>query len=475
LNFNTFNYILLFLPLAFGVCQLARRLPIPKAPQVCLLLASLVFYAWGDPSNLPYLLASALVNWQVARLIGEALGLRRKRYLQLGLVLNLSFLCAFKYVNFFISNIPYFVHRNMWAPNVAAPLGISFFTVTQIMYLVDCYEDLTHPSSLFDHLTFVSFFPYVISGPISRARRVIHQFPELNGRIGPSSDVYARAIFLFSLGLVKKAVLGDAFSIAVDYGFSNISNLSMIEAWWYVTAYALQVYFDFSGYSDMAIASALFFGIEIPRNFDAPLRSTSIIEYWQRWHITLTSFITTYIYTPLIRSFGKATLLTSAIATMITMVITGLWHGANWTFVIVGVIHGVALSVNQYWRKTKKPKLPRLLSWALTFLVYETAFVFFRSPDLAHAELYLSRLVNWHHALSTTSFSELYTVNLMARIFLLAQLVGIVAAFFGKSTDQLALNFKPTWITYAAAVACALIAFLYLNSNVARPFVYFKF
>jgi D-alanyl-lipoteichoic acid acyltransferase DltB (MBOAT superfamily) len=425
------------------------------------------------------LLGSILVNWEVSRWIAGSAGLRRKRLLQLGLTFNIGLLCLFKYLNFLLGSIPYFAHNHLHAPNLGFPLGISFFTLTQIMYLVDCYEELIPYSSFFDHLTFVSFFPYVISGPISRAKRVLHQMPALNGPTGPSADTLAGAFYLFSIGLVKKVILADAFSKAADYGFGNISHLSMIEAWAFATAYALQIYFDFSGYSDMAIASALCFGIQIPRNFDAPLRAKSIIEYWQRWHITLTSFITTYIYTPLVRSFGRVTLFTSGIATLLAMTIAGLWHGANWTFVVFGAIHGLGLAVNQYWRKKKMPAIPKPASWLLTLMLFDTAFVFFRSPDLQTAFLYLTRCCDWHHVYGLGNLQKMNGTGpdtiVMVAVFSLAQIAGIGAAFFGKSSDQLAIEFKPTLFTYAMTSCCMLCALVYLCANPVKPFVYFAF
>jgi alginate O-acetyltransferase complex protein AlgI len=478
-NFHSFGYILLFLPIVLASYQLARRLPFTKAPQVCILLASIFFYAWAKPSHLGYLFGSILVNWQLARLIAGAPNGLRKRYLQLGLILNIGYLCIFKYLNFFIGNIPYFVHHRIMVPDLAFPLGISFFTLTQIMYLVDCYEQLMPPSSLFDHATFVSFFPYVISGPISRPRRIVHQFPALNGAAGTSADMVARAMYLFSLGLIKKVVLADAFSKAADYGFANISSLSIVEGWCFATAYALQIYFDFSGYSDMAVASALFFGIEIPRNFDAPLRATSIIEYWQRWHISLTAFITTYIYTPILKSFSHITLFTSAIATLLAMTIAGLWHGPNWTFVIFGAIHGLGLAVNQYWRKKKMPAIPNPISWLLTMIVFDTAFVFFRSPDAHTAWLFLTRFCDWHHPFGVENLQRMNGAGsgtgVMFFVLTLSQLVGIAAAFFGRASNQLARDFKPTLVTYAVTSACMLFALFYLSSNVVKPFVYFAF
>jgi D-alanyl-lipoteichoic acid acyltransferase DltB (MBOAT superfamily) len=473
--FSSFGYILLFLPIVFLGCQLARRLPMAKAPQIFLLLASMFFYGWSKPSHLAYLLASVLVNWQLARWIEGATGDRRKRILQLGLVLNIGYLCTFKYLTFFIGNIPYFAHHHIFAPEFAFPLGISFFTLAQVMYLVDCYEELIPASNLFDHATFVSFFPYVISGPISRAKRILHQFPVLNGAVRPSADILARGMYLFSMGMVKKVVLADAFSKIADNGFGNFAGLSMLEAWCVASAYALQLYFDFSGYTDMAIASALFLGIEIPRNFDAPLRSRSIIEFWQRWHITLSSFITTYLYTPILKSFKRATLATAAIATLLAMTIAGLWHGPNWTFVIFGAIHGAGLAANQYWKKKKMPTLPNPVAWLLTFALLDISFVFFRSPDLHSAMLYLPHLVSWHHPLGRENLALMNGQGLTIYILSLTQAAGVIAAFFGKSTDELARAFKPSWFNYAATVACILLGFLYLNSNAGKPFVYFGF
>jgi D-alanyl-lipoteichoic acid acyltransferase DltB (MBOAT superfamily) len=285
-------------------------------------------------------------------------------------------------------------------------------------------------------------------------------------------------MYIFALGLVKKVVLADAFSRGADYAFTNISSMSAFEAWTGAAAYALQIYFDFSGYSDMAIASALLFGVEIPRNFDAPLRATSIIEYWQRWHISLTSFITTYLYTPILRSFSRVTLFTSALATLAAMSIAGLWHGPNWTFVIFGASHGVALAVNQYWRKKKMPSIPDPLSWLMTFVVFEIGFVFLRAPNLHVALLFVQTLFSWHAPFITGNFHKLIGLSIVGAtsiVFLLVQAVGIVVVIFAKSSDQLAHQFKPSTLTYATAVACALIAFLYLNSNVVKPFVYFAF
>ena len=482
MNFNSLAYLLAFLPFVLILVAIARKLPIPRAPQVVVFLASMIFYSWAKPANLAYLLGSILVNWQLSQWIVATQGLARKRLLQLGLALNIGFLCLFKYVNFLLTSIPYFANHHIRIPDLAFPLGISFFTLAQIMYMVDCYQETNQPSSLFDHATFVSFFPNVISGPIAKARRILHQFPSLNAPAGPSADTVARAMYLFSMGLIKKVVLADAFSQAADFGFNSAKNMSALEAWIFVSCYTLQIYFDFSGYSDMAIASALFLGVEIPRNFDAPLRSTSIIEFWTRWHISLSDFITAYLYTPILKSFESATLQTSAIATLIAMSIAGLWHGPSWTFVIFGFIHGAALVTNQYWKKLFKKKkgkksivLPDWLCWLLTFAVVDIAFVFFRAGTLRAARIYLPHLVNIHHLIGTTNLSHMNGNGIMVSVYILAQVGGAILAFTGKSSEQLANNFKPTAMNALATVAFALVALVFLNSSISKPFVYFAF
>ncbi len=475
MSFNSFNYILLFLPVVFLLFSLSRRLPIPKAPQLCILLASIYFYAHSNLPHLAYLLGSIVANWLLARWIAAAQEPVRKRIFIFGIALNIAFLCIFKYVNFFVSNIPYFAQHNIRLPDLAFPLGISFFTLAQIMYLIECYVEMIPASSLFDHATFVSFFPYVISGPIARANRILHQFPKLNSAEYPSADNISRAMFLFSMGLIKKVVIADAFSKAADFGFDSATNMSALEAWFFAASYALQLYFDFSGYSDMAIASALFFGIEIPRNFDAPLKSLSIIEFWQRWHISLSQFITTYLYTPIISSFKKATLLKASYATLVAMTIAGLWHGPNWTFVIFGVVHGIGLVVNQYWRRKKMPVLPKFASWLVTMALVAFANVFFRSPTLKAALAYLPHLFSWHHPFATTNISQMNGAGLMVGVYVVVQIAGAVIAVTGKSSEQLAREFTPTYRTLAATVSFTVIAWLFLNSSISKPFVYFAF
>ncbi len=472
--FNSFGYILLFLPVVLLAVFVAKRLVGPRAAQVVVLLASLLFYGWFRWTNLFFLAASILANWALARRIAAAPEGPRKRWLQLGLVANIAYLCLFKYVNFLLCSLPFMHGHEHLIPDLEFPLGISFFTLTQVMYLVDCYEKVAKPNTLFDHATFVSFFPYVISGPLATVKRTKKQFVNFGGNAGSYAPMLARGVYLFSLGLFKKAVCATAFSQIADYGFNTARHRSSLETFLYTACYCFQLYFDFSGYSDMAIGTADMFGITIPRNFDAPLRSKSIIEYWQRWHISLSSFITTYLYTPILRSFGRATLPKAMLSTFLAMTIAGLWHGPSWTFVIFGVLHGVALALNSFWKKKSPVKLPGWFSWLITFCFVDVAFIFFRSPSLTVAMQMVHDLFSVHHVFGLANLTEM-RANFSWPIFGPPIALGLVAAFFGPSSEQMAQEFKPTWKTALLSGAALTVAAVFMNSQISAAFIYFKF
>ena len=242
--FNSFGYILLFLPAVLAVVVLAKRLSGPRAAQIAVLLASITFYAWFRWTNLFFLAASILANWFVAKKIAAAIDGHRKRWLQVGLVANIAYLCTFKYVNFLLGSLPFMHGHEHLIPDLEFPLGISFFTLAQVMYLVDGYEGIVTPGTLFDHATFVTFFPYVISGPIAKARRMRHQFAHFGGEPGKRTARIARGLFLFSLGLFKKVVFADAFGQLADYGYNTAHDRSSLEVLVFTATYALQLYFS---------------------------------------------------------------------------------------------------------------------------------------------------------------------------------------------------------------------------------------
>ena len=477
--FNSFTYILVFLPIVLIGCVVARKFSGPRAAQAWILLASIVFYAKSNPSDLIYLAASILANWLLARWIENTEAPSKKRILVFGLALNVAYLCLFKYLGFFASIAAPVLPDQFHVPQMAFPLGVSFFTVTQIMYLVDCYEEILPAGSLFDHASFVAFFPYVISGPLGRAKRMRHQLANFGaadiGQGMTREEMLARGIFHFAIGLFKKAVFANAFAQVANWGSAAAVHPSALEQWIFSVSYMMELYFDFSGYSDMAIGSAMMLGIEIPRNFDRPYSATSIIDFWQRWHISLTSFITAYLYTPILKSFKKRTLLASSIATFLAMGIAGLWHGAAWTFVIYGALHGIYLSVAQYWRKKKIAPIPSFVGWLMTFTAVNIADTFFAAHSVRAGVAATLALFNPHHAFSHANLDTLTVNNFPAILAAGPLLLAAVIAIFGASSEQIAREFRPTRLNCACAATLLLVGFLFTNSTMAVPFIYFKF
>jgi D-alanyl-lipoteichoic acid acyltransferase DltB (MBOAT superfamily) len=287
----------------------------------------------------------------------------------------------------FDSNIP-LIH-------LALPLAISFFTLQQIVFLIDSYEGLVKEKNFLNYAIFVTFFPQLIAGPIVHHKEMMPQFASVKNKIKNYNNI-ALGLFIFSIGLFKKVVIADTFAIWATNGFDIATTLSLFEAWATSFAYTFQLYFDFSGYTDMAIGAALLFNIRLPINFNSPLKATGMIDFWQRWHITLSKFITAYIYTPLVRSFSKLTFNKAMLATIITFLIAGLWHGASWMFVIFGGLNGLGIVVNHYWQKKFKIKMNRALAWFITFNFVNITFIFFRAKELDDAIKVLKGMVGFY-------------------------------------------------------------------------------
>jgi D-alanyl-lipoteichoic acid acyltransferase DltB (MBOAT superfamily) len=304
----------------------------------------------------------------------------KKLYLFGGLGFNIALLGYFKYMDFFISNLNWSLDLDISLLHLALPLAISFYTLQQIAYLVDSYGGLVKEKSFIDYTIFVTFFPQLIAGPIVHHKEMMPQFASDNKKYIDYKNI-ATGLFIFSVGLFKKVVIADTFASWASAGHANADVLNMLEAWATSLSYTFQLYFDFSGYTDMAIGVALLFNIVLPQNFNSPYKSTGLIEFWQRWHMTLTRFITTYIYKPFLKSLGKVSFEKAMIATIFTMFIAGLWHGAAWTFVIFGILHGLAIAINHYWKKTKI-KMPIWFAWFITFNFLNLSFIIFRADSL---------------------------------------------------------------------------------------------
>ena len=462
-SFNSFEFIFLFLPCVLIGFYLLKKSSNSNYSHYWLIICSLLFYSWGNLSNLPILLSSLVFNYTIAQFIGpidtqsslRPRNLSRKFFLILGIVLNVLFLSYYKYFSYL-------------------PLGISFFTIMQIIYLVDCYEGMLKPNTLREHALVVSFFPTVTMGPILRVKNILTQFRETANK-GISLEQLAPGIVLISIGLFKKVVIADSFAIIADIVYGSPSILSMFEGWVTSISYTLQIYFDFSGYSDMAIGMAMMMGIYIPANFNSPYKSKSIVEFWQRWHISLSTFITTYLYTPIVRSFKKITFNKAMLATLVAMIIVGVWHGSTINFVIFGFLHGVGLVLNNYWRKKIKIKLPNFLAWALTFTYVNVAFIFFRAESIPDATAVLFSLINFESIMSLATFKNALPLGPQTLSIIFSIMMGLIAISSGKNSNQIIEKFQFSTKELVLASFLVVISLIYLNSNVSTGFIYYAF
>ena len=470
---NSFGFLLAFLPAVLFLGTVVRDLRGPRVAQAVLLIASLAFYAMGGVRSLPLLLGSILFNWGISRLIAaSARSAASRRWLQVGLAGNLIFLAVFKYADLVAEALASQLGVPASAPHWGFPLGISFFTLTQIMYLVDCYERLMPASGLFDHATFVSFFPNVTAGPLVRARKYVSQLPDLFSPTNRDRRL-AQGLSLVAIGLFKKLALADSFAFFANAGHSHVSALSTVEAWMASLAYTFEMYFDFSGYSDIAFGAARMLGIDIVRNFNAPYRAATISEFWQRWHISLSTFITTYLYTPMVKAMGRPSVHTSAVATFVAMTIAGIWHGATWPYLLFYVMHGSALAGFQYWKRLKK-KLPRGAAILLTFNFANLAFVMFRSPDVHTALTFMSRLWPRSGGFETgTLLGSIASADLV--VIAWPVLIGGPLAFLGPTSDEIAERAMPSPLHLAGIAFTALIAMSFLASGAGGSFIYRAF
>ncbi len=393
--FNTFQFILVFAPITlFGFFLVSRLGNIYGA--LWLGLASLVFYMAWDPRYLPLLLGSIVFNFAASRglayLSSSLQRVWRRSLLTAAITANLGLLGYFKYANFFIDNINRALDAPLPVLAVVLPLGISFFTFTQIAYLVDTFRDEVKERNFIHYLLFVTYFPHLIAGPILHHAEMMPQFR--NAQVYRfNADHFSSGVVIFAIGLFKKAILADGVAPFVGPLFDSAEHGGaplLFEAWGGALAYTLQLYFDFSGYCDMAIGLSWMIGIALPLNFNSPHKATSIIEFWRLWHMTLSRFLREYLYVALGGNRrGPARRYANLFA---TMVIGGLWHGAGWTFVVWGALHGVYLVINHVWHGLKRRlglSLPHPLGaitgWLLTFVAVVVGLVFFRSNTLAGA------------------------------------------------------------------------------------------
>ena len=418
--FNSFGFIFVFLPITlvafFALARYSHRLAASW-----LIAASLFFYAWWNPAYIALLLTSLLFNYAIGATLVRGrqrmADSRRRVIILFGVAANLAVLGYYKYANFFLANLSTVADTNWTLGTIILPLGISFFTFTQIAFLVDAYRGEVRECNFIHYSLFVTYFPHLLAGPILHHKEMIPQFahPDMYRR---NYGYIAVGLTVFLVGLFKKSVLADGVApyapilfTAADRGHT----LTFLEAWAGMLSYTMQLYFDFSGYSDMAIGGSLLFGVKLPLNFYSPYQSVNIFEFWRHWHMTLTRFLRNYVYAPLSRhSKGGMRLYLSL---FVTMLLAGIWHGAGWTFIIFGALHGIYMVANHGWRKLRRAlghdlgrstRAGRALACVITFTAFVLSLVLFRAGSVDTAMAILKGMAGMNGwALPDAGFYEL--------------------------------------------------------------------
>ncbi|WP_072391074.1 MBOAT family O-acyltransferase [Hyphomicrobium sp. CS1GBMeth3] len=477
--FNSFAFIFAFLPISVvGYYYLGKSSN--RLAAGWLVLMSFVFYGWWNPLFVTLLAGSILANYIFGLLLQHFERNNRIQtiVLTLAIVANLSLLFYYKYVGFVLANLSRIgINIDFDAGGILLPLGISFFTFTQMGYLIDCKTGIARGRRLLDYALFVTFFPHLIAGPILHHREMMPQFENPDTYKYKAENI-AVGLGIFIVGLAKKVLIADQLAPITGVGFTHGSEIGFVPAWIAALSYSMQLYFDFSGYSDMAIGQARMFGIRFPANFNSPYKATNIIAFWQRWHMTLTRYLTLYLYNPMalwvtrkraaagkpIAAKGAATLegflLLVGFPTLATMFLAGVWHGAGWTFVIFGVLHGFYLTVNHAWRifgpkfdkKKQNPSLALIgtvASQTLTYIAVLVSQVFFRAPYVATALGLLGGMVGLRGMMyGTLPPEDTYTIHLITTTLLAPStavllLTCSVIAFFAPNSGELFAKYGP--------------------------------
>lgn len=473
--FNSYEFILLFLPITVVLYFLTCKIKNRRWSLSFLVAASLIFCAFSGVLSLVVLLFSALLNYFVGNQISKRMNTSKKIWLTVGIILNIGILSCFKYANLWYAGV-----TELLKINIYLPIGLSFYTFQQISYLVDTYRSETVPCDFSEYLLYVSFFPKLTQGPIVRQEEFIPKLSGSNRRI-LNWDNISKGISVFAIGLSKKVLLADNFGKIVDFGFANISSLNSFESLLAVLGYTFQIYFDFSGYCDMAVGVALAFNISLPQNFNSPYRALSISEFWKRWHITLTNFLTKYVYIPLGGSRkGKIRTYFNVIAVFL---ISGIWHGTGLTFLVWGMMHGIAMVLNRIF-KTEYRKIPKIIQWGLTFVFVNITWVFFRAESITDALNMLKQVFvgEWSFTVNaelTETLLQPTFISIANRIsglpiaLVVFYVSALLAVLLLKNSNEKLNTFKPNFVTWAWTYLLLILSVLSVSG--VSTFLYSNF
>ena len=431
--FHNPSFLFIFLPIIFcGYFAFTKKIRF-----WFLIFSGLIFYAAWNIKLSPLILFSIIINFFLCKFLLNNQNKNIKKIFLIGsIIFNIFYLGLFKYADFFIGNINFLTNSNFELWKLPFPLALSFVTFQTIAFICDCYEDNIKDFSFKKYALFIIFFPQLIAGPIVKFNMMISQFESSKNEIINFKNIIIGLVVL-SIGIVKKVFIADNLSLFSDELFALNDNFNFFETWIGTFCFTFQIYFDFSGYIDMATGIALLFNIKLPLNFNSPYKATGIIDFWQRWHITLTSFLTNYIYTPLLRSFKNLNFFKSMVATLIVFLIAGLWHGPSWLFVIFGAIHGIGLIINHIYRRFFNFKISTLISRVITFLYINFSFVFFRSENLEDALNILERMVGFGLSVNI----DLLRLDIITNS-LIAFFTSLLICFFLKNTNWLIEKLK---------------------------------
>jgi len=429
-------FLFIFLPIVLVSYLFIIKYSV-KAAQYTLVVSGVIFYAWWNIALTPIIIISIIFNFIFGNLIKKsALGFYKKLLLFISILFNVIYLATFKYLDFIYENINYFFSTDLTLLNMPFPLAMSFFTFQTIAYLVDCYNQEISKNTFREYSLFIIFFPQLIAGPIVTYNNMLPQFNDEKNKLLNYKNIYL-GLAVILIGLFKKIFLADNLSILVDEGFLNHQNLEFFSSWMTSLFFTFQIYFDFSGYIDMATGIALLFNIRLPQNFNSPYKAFGIINFWQRWHITLTNFLTNYIYYPWVKSLKNLTFFNAMVITFAVFVLAGIWHGPSWLYVVFGCLHGLGLVINHSFKKIFKLNLNKYISWFITFNYINFAFIFFRSQNFEMAFNILKSMVG----LNGVNLMVLNEQNFSGILILVASF--FICLLF-KNTNFLIEHFKQT-------------------------------
>ena len=479
--FSSFEFIFLFLPLTFCLYFYLNKKRLTTLATGSLAFASLFFYSWWNIIYLPLILFSVVINYAFSLLITKST-LYKKTLLVFGLLFNILLLGYFKYSDFFLQNINFVFDTNYSLLRLTLPLAVSFFTFQQIAFLVDSFKGYVVKHTFLNYIVFVTFFPQLIAGPIVHHKEMMPQFTKKRNKFINHKNIYL-GVFIFSIGLFKKVVIADSFSIWASNGFDVLEQLSLIEAWITSLSYTFQLYFDFSGYTDMAIGAALLFNIKLPLNFNSPYKATNIRDFWQRWHITLSRFLRYYVYIPIGgNKKGSFKMYCNLLATFL---IGGMWHGAGWTFIFWGALHALAIIFYRIWSKTGA-NLNKLVAWFLTFNFINISWIFFRAEQWEDAIKVLKGMFGFSGVVLPSIFQNISFLQgneiVIGEVFAnftsdteitLWLLIALLICLFFKNSNEIVSFYKPNNKIVFFIVSIFTISLMNLDKNV--DFIYFNF